>query len=229
MISVGGANNLDIFFQYEFHPQGADADYSDQRTSCAILGLWLVTLAGYSIVLGPHSMVGWVLATSSMAMAKFAMKMDWGENYDTVLPSIPLYSIASVDITFLDALIAIGFAGWFVLYFKEPEHIEQGASSDANENEAKADDVQVAVSSDVEQSGPYSFIGDRVAVDKSGVIYTGTVSAYDRDSRAWTVTYDAGEGLDDDKLNRLEIASAFKLHSKELSDRLKAMWRANEI
>lgn len=223
------SNNLYVISQYEFHPQGADADYSNQRTFCAILGFWLVTLAGYSIVLGPHSMVGWIIATSSLAMAKGAMKMDWGENYDTILPSLPLYSIASLDITVLDALIFIGFAGWFVLYFKEPEHIEQGTSGDvAEEIEAKSD-VQVAVGTDVEKSGPYSFIGDRAAVDKSGVTYIGTVTAYNSDSRAWTVKYGAGEGLEDDELNRLEIASAFRLYSKELADRLKAMWRANEI
>ena len=109
-------------FQFEFHPQGSDADYSNQRTTCAVLGLWLVTIAGYSIVLGAQSMVGWVLATSSLAMAKFAIQMNWGESYDvSLLPSLPIYSSSSFDMTALDALILVGFAGWLVLYFKAPE------------------------------------------------------------------------------------------------------------
>ena len=67
-------------------------------------------------------MVGWVLATSSLAMAKFAIQMNWGESYDvSLLPSLPIYSSSSFDMTALDALILVGFAGWLVLYFKAPE------------------------------------------------------------------------------------------------------------
>lgn len=220
--------------QFEFHPQGAEANYSNQRTSCAILGLWIVTIAGYSIVLGAHSIVGWVLATSSLAMAKFAIKMNWGESYDVSMPSVPVYSVSSLDITILDALIAVGFAGWLVLYFKEPEQPVEVETDEAGVVESgvveKAETApEIRAASNGEKTGPYSFIGDRVAVDKSGFTYTGTVSKYDPESRQWTVTYEASEGLDDDYLNRLEIASAFKLYSKEMSDRLKAMWRANEI
>lgn len=175
-------------------------------------------------------MVGWILATSSLAMAKIAIKMDWGESYDVLLPSLPIYSVSSFEITILDTLIFVGFAGWLVLYFKEPEQPEPAVEKESEAVVETKPDVQTPVAAFVgDKTGPESFIGDRVAVDKSGVTYIGTVSRYNPDNRMWTVVYGAGEGLDDDELNRLQINSAFRLYSKQLGDRLKAMWRANEI
>ena len=162
--------------------------------------------------------------------------IDWGESFDVTLPSAPIYSVSTFEITILDALTFIGFFGWFILYFKEPEQAEAKQSEEENKEEEhlEVEEVvnekpEVHVPATRETEGPRSFIGDRVAVEKSGVVYLGTVSEYDSDTRLWLVTYEASEGLEDDQLNRLQIASAFRLYSKELSDRLKAMWRANEI
>lgn len=161
---------------------------------------------------------------------------DWGESYDVTLPSVAIFSISTLEVSILDALTFVGFVGWFILYFKYPERTEtKHAEEECEEKEqvAAAEVVQDKPEANVpikrETEGPRSFIGDRVAVEKSGVVYLGTVSEYDSDNRLWLVTYEASEGLEDDQLNRLQISSAFRLYSKELSDRLKAMWRANEI
>ena len=225
--------------KFEFHPKGTDAEYSNQRTSSALLGFWLVSIAGYSIALGSQSMVGWIIATASLTMAKFAITTDWGENYDISLPSSPVFSTSFLDVTILDALIVTGFAGWLLLYFKEPEQLgaelpveneESGSVIESNDiPDVQIPDNSVQLPVESKRTGPYAFIGDRVAVTKSGATYVGTVTQYSHDTRMWTVMYEAGDGLEDDELNRLEIASAFRLYSKELGDRLKAMWRANEI
>ncbi|KAL3804375.1 hypothetical protein HJC23_011303 [Cyclotella cryptica] len=227
------------WFVFEFHPNGAGADYSNQRASCAILGLWLVTVAGYSIFLGAQSLAGWILATGSISMASFALKINWGasEQHDVVLPSLPIYSTAYFDINVLDALLFVAFAGWFIVFLTRPsqqhDDINYHVSSDVVIPNEQVETVLIDELEKPEvkrqETGPRSFIRDRVAVEKAGVTYHGTVVDYDPDTRMWLVKYDAGEGLEDDELNRLDIASAFRLYAKDLSDSLKAMWRANEI
>jgi CHASE2 domain-containing sensor protein len=76
--------------------------YSNQHAFCTILGVWLVSVAGYSIALGTYSVQGWVLTSLSMAVAKSAI--NWGEFiFGMPLPSVP---------KMLDALLFLGIAGW---------------------------------------------------------------------------------------------------------------------
>ena len=168
-------------------------------------------------------------------MASFAVKTNWGARgqHDIALPSLPIYSISYFDINALDALVLVALAGWFFLFLapssQQRDDIINNESPDAVITNEQAETVGKGTEVKREEAGPRSFIRDRVAVEKSGVTYHGTVVDYDPDTRMWRVKYDAGEGLDDDELNRLNIASAFRLYAKDLGDSLKAMWRANEI
>jgi hypothetical protein len=173
------------------------------------------------------------MATAALSIAKFAAEMNWEskDHGDVFLPTLPITSPFSVGISVLDAMIAVCFAGWIVLIFTPtPQHHE-----DQDDNQTETTNVVVneepkeIVAVKREKSGPRSFIGDRVAVDKAGVTYHGTVTEYDPDERTWLVEYEAGEGLEDDNLNRIDMSSGFRLYAKDLGDRLKAMWRANEI
>ncbi|KAL7519907.1 hypothetical protein ACHAWX_004661 [Stephanocyclus meneghinianus] len=223
------------WFVFEFHPNSSDADYSNQRASCAILGFWLVTVAGYFVFLGAQNLAGWILATASLSMASFVVKTNWGarEQHDIALPSLPIYSISYVHINVLDALVLVAFAGWFILSLapssQQRDDVIDNESPDAVIANEQVETIRKEPEVKREEAGPRSFIRNRVAVEKSGVTYHGTVVDYDPDTRMWRVKYDAGEGLEDDELNRLNLASAFRLYAKDLGDSLKAMWRANEI
>lgn len=100
-------------FHFELHSidSGIDNDSdqcnynSNRHTSCAILGCWLVIVAGYSIVLGAQSNSGWFLTVMSSAMAKF-FATKWDADYDVVLP---------LGTGTLDVLVFMGIAGWFAI------------------------------------------------------------------------------------------------------------------
>lgn len=168
-------------------------------------------------------------------MASFVVKTNWGarEQHDIALPSLPIYSISYVHINVLDALVLVAFAGWFILSLapssQQRDDVIDNESPDAVIANEQVETVEKETEVKREEAGPRSFIRNRVAVEKSGVTYHGTVVDYDPDTRMWRVKYDAGEGLEDDELNRLNLASAFRLYAKDLGDSLKAMWRANEI
>lgn len=77
--------------------------------------------------------------------------------------------------------------------------------------------------------GPRSLVGHRVAAERGldGVAF-GTVADYDHDAREWLVRYDDAS-VEEEALNRVQLGSAFRLYSKQLSDDLKAMWRRGEL
>ena len=245
------------WFIFEFCADGAcvglpDNGYelTNQRAACANFGLWLVTIAGYSIAFGTYSKVGWILTTSSLAMASFAVKADWLGDANGVtrpVPSLPIYYNVNVP----DLLVILGLIGCIVLMQQPsnepPENVAHQVPNEVEDQEAAPTVEMPDVSSQEidssnatkeeqeekeevkkEESGPRSLIGQRVAVEKKkkGTCY-GTVTEYKHLTREWSVRYD-DDGEDED-LNRLELASAFKLHSKDLADYLKAMWRAGEI
>lgn len=95
---------------------------SNRHTSCAILGCWLVLVAGYLIVLGAQSNPGWLLTAMSSGMAKF-FATKWNDDYDVVLP---------LGTGTLDVLVFMGFTGWFAIllhtalqYYGENDEMEK--------------------------------------------------------------------------------------------------------
>ena len=126
-------------FQFELHSNdsgignGSDqCDYnSNQRTSCAILGCWLVIVAGYSIVLGAESNSGWFLTSLSSAMTKlFVAKLD--DDYDAVLP---------LGTGALDVLVFIGFTGWFAILLRTPSQHQREKDCEEYKIKSELDNV----------------------------------------------------------------------------------------
>lgn len=200
-----------------------------ERASCAILGIWLITVSANSIVFGTFSRVGWILTTSSLAMLSFAVKM----LKDAVSSaSLPVYQVDGKPINVPDLLLTISLLA-FIFVVKQPEPVESGVatelSSDQNAPEAESKEVMEAVMiASKEATGPRSLIGQRVCVEEKGVPSFGTVAGYDDKTRYWTVLFD-DQAQEEGELNRVELASAFKSYSKHLADSLKAMWKAGEI
>eukprot|EP01082_Thalassiosira_pseudonana_P011038 g9928.t1 g9928 contig4:897767-899305(+) len=225
------------WFMFEFCPEGACTGYSNQRASSAILGLWLVTIVGYSIALGTNNIAGWILTTAALAMSSFSAKaIRWGDANDVYVSvaSVPIYSVASLEINVPDLLVLIGLVGCTVLLATPASTSESlvdngksqgGGASDVDEKPAENKEKATA---EREQSGPRSLIGQRVAVENGSATSYGTVKDYDPETRLWLISYD-NEYEEEDELNRIDLASAFKLYSKDLADNLKAMWRSGEI
>lgn len=211
-----------------------DEVLSSQRASSSMLGMWLVTIAGYSIAFGTFSQVGWILTTSSLVMLSFAAKM-----YDEEMASasLPVYHVNDYGITIPDLLLCISFvACLFVL--KQPPPVDVAAPSEptavavSSEEEGNADEskevMEAVMIASKEATGPRSLIGQRVSVEDNGFPSFGTVAGYDDETHFWTILFD-DENREEGKLNRLELGSAFKSYSKELADSLKAMWKSGEI
>lgn len=200
-----------------------------ERASCAILGIWLITVSANSIVFGTFSRVGWILTTSSLAMLSFAVKM---LKDDVSSASLPVYQVNGNAVNVPDLLLSISLLA-FIFVMKQPEPVESGvaaeSSSDQNAPEAESKEVMEAVMiASKEATGPRSLIGQRVCVEEKGVPLFGTVAGYDDKTRFWTVLFD-DQAQEEGDLNRVELASAFKSYSKHLADSLKAMWKAGEI
>ena len=227
---------------FQFGPTTTVEVSSSERASCAILGIWLITVSGYSIVFGTFSQVGWILTTSSLAMLSFAVKM-LDENMSSA--SLPVYQVSGYGINIPDLLLCISLlASIFVMKQPEAAPVESAAaaaapeppqpSSSAGQKEEKATEaeskevMEAVMIASKEATGPRSLIGQRVAVEENGVPSFGTVAGYESDTRLWTVLYD-DQAREEGYLNRVELASAFKSYSKHLADSLKAMWRAGEI
>lgn len=221
-------------------------DYVDtiiERESCAILGLWLCTIAGYLVAFGAESRAGWMLSSFALMMVSLSAKLmaDSGRS----APSFPIYSVSGFDINVPDLLVAFGLVGCAAVLSQpaapEPDQVEEvskveeAANSEAKEEEVVAPQVEAEPSDDEqvtapepEASGPRSLIGQRMAVDRDGFAFRGTVKDYNPETREWSIRFD-DELLEEEEMNRVQLTSAFKLYSKVLSDNIKAMWRAGEL
>lgn len=218
---------------FQFAPS-AEEVLSSQRASSAILGIWLVTIAGYSIAFGTFSQVGWILTTSSLAMLSFAVKMLDEETLSSA--SLPVYEVFGYGINIPDLLLCISFVAC-VFVMKQPpveatvappaEPTATSFSNEANAEESK-EVMEAVMIATKEATGPRSLIGQRVSVEGNGYPSFGTVSGYDAETRLWTVLFD-DENQEGGFLNRVELGSAFKSYSKHLADSLKAMWKSGEI
>ncbi len=213
---------------------------SSQRGSSAMLGMWLVTIAGYSLVFGTFSQKGWMLTTSALAVLSFAVKM-----YDEDVVSLPVYQAFGLGITIPDLLLCISFVACLFVMNQPPTEAEDSSEPDALEaaaapaaeepsssNEANAEEskevMEAVMIAAKEATGPRSLIGQRVSVEEDGFPSFGTVAGYDAELRLWTVLFD-DENQEEGMLNRVQLGSAFKSYSKHLADSLKAMWKSGEI
>lgn len=214
---------------------------SSQRGSSAMLGMWLVTIAGYSLVFGTFSQKGWIITTSSLAVLSFAVKM-----YDEDVVSLPVYQVFGLGITIPDLLLCISFVASLFVMNQPPAEAEAHTESDADasdpaaapaseepsSNEANAEEskevMEAVMIAAKEATGPRSLIGQRVSVEEDGFPSFGTVAGYDAELRLWTVLFD-DENQEEGMLNRVQLGSAFKSYSKHLADSLKAMWKSGEI
>lgn len=214
----------------------AAIDMESQRATCAILGLWLASVACYTIAFGYGSRAGWALNCVSFAMASFAVKVLMADRNGIIAaPSLPIYSASGFEVTVLDTLQALSLVGFVSAFFKQPAVVEEQIQKEVITVTGEAqEEIAATVSEEkveepaTEESGPRSFIGQRVAVGKGVDVVMGTVKNYDAETRGWLVQYD-GDSQEEEELNRLELGSAFKLHSKQLSGNLKAMWIAGEL
>jgi len=215
---------------------------SSQRASSSMLGMWLVTIAGYSIAFGTFSQVGWILTTSSLAMLSFAVKM---YDDDMSSASLPVYQVFGRGITIPDLLLCISFVACVFVMKQPPVEValpsepaaaaadvaapSEEASSPEEVNAEESKEVMEAVMiAAKEATGPRSLIGQRVSVEDNGFPSFGTVADYDAETRLWTILFD-DENEEEGVLNRVELGSAFKSYSKYLADSLKAMWKSGEI
>mmetsp|Transcript_706 Transcript_706/g.1107 ORF Transcript_706/g.1107 Transcript_706/m.1107 type:complete len:465 (-) Transcript_706:190-1584(-) len=214
---------------------------SSQRASSSMLGMWLVTIAGYSIAFGTFSQVGWMLTTSSLAMLSFAVKM---YDDDMSSASLPVYQVFGRGITIPDLLLCISFVACVFVMKQPPVEVvvpsEPAAADDVaapSEEASSPEEVNAEESKEVmeavmiaakEATGPRSLIGQRVSVEDNGFPSFGTVADYDAETRLWTILFD-DENQEQGLLNRVELGSAFKSYSKHLADSLKAMWKSGEI
>jgi hypothetical protein len=239
------------WWSFQFGPINVEV-LSSQRASSAILGIWLVTIAGYSIAFGTFSQVGWILTTSSLAMLSFAVKM---LDEDISSASLPVYRVFRFGINIPDLLLCISLAACIFVMKQPPVAVEEAAaeapltpsepavtptepaaapleeeppsSVEANAEESK-EVMEAVMIATKEATGPRSLIGQRVSVEDSGFPSFGTVAGYDAETRLWTILFD-DENQEEGWLNRVELASAFKSYSKHLADSLKAMWKSGEI
>lgn len=225
------------WWSFQFGPSNVEI-LSSQRASSAILGIWLVTIAGYSIAFGTFSQVGWILTTSSLAMLSFAVKM---LDEDVSSASLPVYRVFRCGINIPDLLLCISLVAC-IFVMKQPLIEEAAAPSDTAANsseeeptssvEANAEEskevMEAVMIATKEATGPRSLIGQRVSVEDNGFPSFGTVAGYDAETRLWTILFD-DENQEEEMLNRVELGSAFKSYSKHLADSLKAMWKSGEI
>lgn len=217
---------------------------SSQRASSAMIGMWLITIAGYSIVFGTFSQKGWILTTSSLAVLSLAVKM-----YDEDMVSLPVYQVFGLGITIPDLLLCISFVACLLVMNQpppeteaptaEPDDIipsepdaapaseEPPSTTEANADESK-EVMEAVMIAAKEATGPRSLIGQRVSVEDDGFPSFGTVAGYDEELRLWTILFD-DENQEEGLLNRVQLGSAFKSYSKHLADSLKAMWKSGEI
>jgi len=213
---------------------------SSQRASSSMLGMWLVTIAGYSIAFGTFSQVGWILTTSSLAMLSFAVKM---YDDDMSSASLPVYQVFGRGIAIPDLLLCISFVACVFVMKQPPIEVVVPAepaaavAASSEEEPSSPDEVNAEESKEVmeavmiaakEATGPRSLIGQRVSVEDNGFPSFGTVADYDAETRLWTILFD-DENQEQGLLNRVELGSAFKSYSKHLADSLKAMWKSGEI
>lgn len=218
------------WWTFELGPNNGEEDIvANQRESCAILGLWLVTIAINFAACGAQSQAGWILTGSTLAMASFSSKLIGSKSSTTSIPSLPIYSISGFDLNVLDSLVVLCLVGYAAVLL-QPEKNPQVATEKTlkeEESDPQAAPCQGKEASAPEANGPRSFIGERVAVEKGIDTFSGTVKDYDSTTREWLVQYDVSKG--EEELNRVQLGSAFKLYAKDLSDSLKAMWRAGDI
>ena len=200
-------------------PDGGE-DMASQRAPCVTLGLWLVTIAGYSFALGAHSRAGWILTGSSLAMASFSTKFMTDDS--TPVPSLPIYSFSGFEVNVPAVLVVLCLVG-FAIVLKQPTMaLEEQPQVIANEEAPQAELFEEKEEAAPEVTGPRSLIGQRVAVDKGIDAFIGTVKDYDSETREWLVHYDS-EIQEGEELNRVQLGSAFKLYSTHLADSLRAM------
>mmetsp|Transcript_12757 Transcript_12757/g.26008 ORF Transcript_12757/g.26008 Transcript_12757/m.26008 type:complete len:305 (-) Transcript_12757:189-1103(-) len=208
----------------------------NDRAGCVTYGICLVIIAGNSIVHGSFSKIGWVSTTFSLAMASFSTMVDWWGISDVMIlkvPSIPVYSNLNIP----DLLVMIGLIGTVAALNQvggDAEQIEsevEGALPNAPpENAGLKDGDDKEKQSDLGNGGKAArrCIGLRIAVEKKGVVFLGAVTDYDHSNRVWCVEYDSTE-QDKEFLNRIQLASAIKEHSKEWTNYLKAIWLDGSI
>lgn len=155
---------------------------------------------------------------------------------ETSVPALPIYSYSGYNVNVPDMLVVLSLVGCAAILMQPKSPVPkqlQVAITETEEEDAPqvepADTIEKESVTPAESSGPRSFVGQRVAVEKGGIdIFFGTVKNFDTETREWTVRYD-DEFQEEEELNRVQLGSAFKLHSKNLSDNLKAMWRAGEL
>jgi len=199
---------------------GGGEDMASQRAPCVTLGLWLVTIAGYSFAFGAHSRAGWILTGLSLAMASFSTKFMTDDS--TPVPSLPIYSFSGFEVNVPAVLVVLCLVGFAVVLKQPTMALEEQPQVIANEEAPQAETFEEKDEAAPEVTGPRSLIGQRVAVEKGIDAFIGTVKDYDSETRGWLVHYDS-EIQEGEELNRVQLGSAFKLYSTHLSDSLKAM------
>lgn len=221
---------------FQFGPSN-DEVLSSQRASSSMLGMWLVTIAGYSIAFGTFSQLGWILTTSSLAMLSFAAKM-YGDEMASA--SLPVYQVFGRGISIPDLLLCISFVACLFVMKQPPVDAvadseptaavssNEPSSSDEEDADESKEVMEAVMIAAKEATGPRSLIGQRVSVEDNGFPSFGTVAGYDAETRLWTILFD-DENREEGTLNRVELGSAFKSYSRELADSLKAMWKSGEI
>lgn len=153
--------------------------------------------------------------------------------------NLPICVIAESQISVPNVLLGLGVIGACAAQLtndhlpteKQASAAEDTTASDEIEDESnvqseESDDVHIE-EREATLTGPRSLIGQKVAAQKNGFALSGTVKAYLPVTREWRVIWDDGSAAED--LNRIELASAFKLYSKNLADSLKLMWRNGEV
>lgn len=200
-----------------------------QREVCFVLGLWMISIGFNSMTFGSQSRFGWIVTTASLAMLFIAPSSAF---------NLPICVIAESQVSVPDVLLGLGVIGaCAALMANDQLPAEKQASTEdttaADEN-ADGSDMQSEELDDgnIEEreatlTGPRSLIGQKVSSQKDGFALSGTVKAYLPVTREWRVIWDDGSPTED--LNRIELASAFKLYSKNLADSLKLMWRNGEV
>ena len=84
-----------------------------QRMTCAILGFWLVTIAGYSAVFGARSRVGSIMTCAVLIMVSFSTNLMASSSGTSIL-SLPIYSFSGFDINVPDSLAVMSLLGCIV-------------------------------------------------------------------------------------------------------------------
>ena len=198
-----------------------------QREVCFVLGLWMISIGFNSMTFGSQNRRGWIVTTASLAMLFIAPSSAF---------NLPICFIAESQISVPNVLLALGVIGACAAQMAKDQlpAEKQALTEDTTAADKIEDTVQSEEMDDghVEEreatlTGPRSLIGQKLAVQKDGFALSGTVKAYLPVTREWRVIWDDGSPAED--LNRIELASAFKLYSKNLADSLKLMWRNGEL